>query len=81
MKLFKSINDDNIDKVIFKIVRAMQPITAEDIWLELDENLDGELQMDLSVMEGRLEKMKILEKLDLIRAGNKKETCWRIKEQ
>jgi len=81
LKSFKRLNEEHIDKLILKTVKDMQPITAEDIWLELDENLGGELQMDLSMVEERLEGMENLEKLDLIRAENKKETFWKVKDK
>ena len=57
-----------MDKIILEIVRGMQPISSEEVWMEIGENLD--LESNLSQEEAKqilekMEKEKILESTKL----------------
>ena len=48
----------NLDKIILDIVKEMQPISAEEIWMEIGENLDLESMPTQTEVNQRLEKME-----------------------
>ena len=48
----------NLDKIILKIVREMQPISSEEVWMEIGENLDLESMPSQTEVNQRLEKME-----------------------
>ncbi len=48
----------NLDKIILEIVREMQPISSEEVWMEIGENLDLESKPSQTEVNQRLEKME-----------------------
>ena len=48
----------NLDKIILEIVREMQPISSEEVWMEIGENLDLESMPTQTEVNQRLEKME-----------------------
>jgi DNA-binding Lrp family transcriptional regulator len=48
----------NLDKIILDIVKEMQPISSEEVWMEIGENLDLESKPSQTEVNQRLEKMK-----------------------
>ncbi|MBW2653070.1 MAG: hypothetical protein JRC57_08335 [Deltaproteobacteria bacterium] len=48
----------NLDKITLDIVKEMQPISAEEIWMEIGENLDLESKPSQTEVNQRLEKME-----------------------
>ena len=48
----------NLDKIILDIVREMQPISSEEVWMEIGENLDLESMPSQTEVNQRLEKME-----------------------
>ena len=48
----------NLDKITLDIVKEMQPISAEEIWMEIGENLDLESMPSQTEVNQRLEKME-----------------------
>ncbi len=48
----------NLDKIILEIVREMQPISSEEVWMEIGENLDLESMPSKTEVNQRLEKME-----------------------
>lgn len=48
----------NLDKIILEIVREMQPISSEEVWMEIGENLDLESMPSQTEVNQRLEKME-----------------------
>jgi DNA-binding Lrp family transcriptional regulator len=58
----------NLDEIILEIVREMQPISSEEVWMEIGENLDLESNLSQEEVNQILEKMekeKILESIKL----------------
>ena len=56
----------NLDKIILDIVKEMQPISAEEIWMEIEEDLN--LTLTRTEVDQKLEKMvkkKILTRVKL----------------
>ena len=56
----------NLDKTILDIVKEMQPISAEEIWMEIEEDLN--LTLTRTEVDQKLEKMvkkKILTRVKL----------------
>ena len=63
----------NLDEVLLKIVREMQPISSKEIWWEIGEMLDGVSMPTQEEVYQRLEEMerrKILEKV-ILNSGDK----------
>ncbi len=55
-----------MDKIILEIVREMQPISSEEVWMEIGENLDLESnpsQEEVNQILGKMEKENILESI------------------
>ena len=55
----------SLDKIILEIVREMQPISSEAVWMEIGENLDLESnpsQEEINQRLGKMEKENILER-------------------
>ena len=48
----------NLDKIILDIVKEMRPISSEEVWMEIGENLDLESKPSQTEVNQRLEKMK-----------------------
>ena len=48
----------NLDKIILDIVKEMQPISSEEVWMEIGENLDLESMPSQTEVNQRLEKME-----------------------
>jgi DNA-binding Lrp family transcriptional regulator len=48
----------NLDKIILDIVKEMQPISSEEVWMEIGENLDLESKPSQTEVNQRLEKME-----------------------
>jgi len=64
----------NLDKIILEIVREMQPISSEGVWMEIGENLDLESNPSQTEVNQRLKKMEkenILERIRL-KSGEEK---------
>ena len=58
----------NLDEIILEIVRKMQPISSEEVWMEIGENLDLESnpsQEEVNQILEKMEKKKILESIKL----------------
>ena len=58
----------NLDEIILEIVREMQPISSEEVWMEIGENLDLESnpsQEEVTQILEKMEKEKILESIKL----------------
>ncbi len=58
----------NFDEIILEIVREMQPISSEEVWMEIGENLDFESnpsQEEVNQILEKMEKEKILESTKL----------------
>ena len=75
-RLLKTIKKSNLDKIIWEIVRGMQPISSEEIWWEVGEMLDCVSMPTREEVHQRLEKMehrKILERARL-NSGKEKYT-------
>ncbi len=56
----------NLDEIILEIVREMQPISSEEVWMEIGENLDLESnpsQEEVNQILEKMEKEKILESI------------------
>ena len=54
----------NLDEIILEIAREMQPISSQEIWMEIGENIDLESnpsQEGVSQILDKMEKEKILE--------------------
>ncbi len=47
----------NLDEIILEIVREMQPISSEEVWMEIGENLDLESNPSQEEINQRLDKM------------------------
>lgn len=57
-----------MDEIILEIVREMQPISSEEVWMEIGENLDLESnpsQEEVNQILEKMEKEKILESIKL----------------
>ena len=63
----------NLDKIILEIVREMQPISSEELWLEIGENLDLESKPSQTEVDQILEKMEKEEILERIRLKSEEE--------
>ncbi len=48
----------NLDEIILEIVRRMQPISSEEVWMEIGENLDLESNPSQEEVNQRLDKME-----------------------
>ena len=48
----------NLDEIILEIVRKMQPISSEGVWMEIGENLDLESNPSQEEINQRLDKME-----------------------
>ena len=58
----------NLDEIILEIVREMQPISPEEVWMEIGEKLDLEsnpFQTEINQILEKMEKRKILIKARL----------------
>lgn len=67
----------NLDEIILKIVREMQPISSKEIWWEIGEMLDGVSMPTQEEVHQRLKEMerrKILEKVRLNSGDKEKYT-------
>ncbi len=51
-------NEFNLDEIILEIVREMQPISSEEVWMEIGENLDLESNPSQEEVNQRLDKME-----------------------
>jgi len=47
-----------LDEIILEIVREMQPISSEEVWMEIGENLDLESNPSQEEINQRLDKME-----------------------
>ena len=47
-----------MDEIILEIVREMQPISSEEVWMEIGENLDLESNPSQEEINQRLDKME-----------------------
>jgi hypothetical protein len=47
----------NLDEIILEIVREMQPISSEEVWMEIGENLGLESNPSQEEINQRLDKM------------------------
>ena len=61
----------NLDKIILDIVKVMQPISAEEIWMEIEEDLNRTLirtevnqQLEKMVKEKILTRVKLKDERD-----------------
>lgn len=64
----KTTREFNLDEIILEIVRGMQPISSEEIWWEMGENLNSEsmpFQIEVNRRLEKMEKRKILKKVSL----------------
>jgi DNA-binding Lrp family transcriptional regulator len=48
----------NLDEIILEIVRRMQPISSEEVWMEIGENLEFESNLSQEEINQRLDKME-----------------------
>jgi len=67
------VNALKLDKIILEIVRELQPISSEELWLEIGENLDLELGPSRTEINQRLEKMEKRKILVKVRLNSKEE--------
>ena len=63
----------NLDEIISEIVRKMQPISSEEVWMEIGENLDLESNPFQTEINQRLEKMEKRKILIKVRLKNMEE--------
>jgi len=63
----------NLDKIILEIVRKLQPISSEEVWMEIGENLDLESNPFQTEINQRLEKMEKRKILIKARLNNNEE--------
>ncbi len=47
-----------MDEIILEILREMQPISSEEVWMEIGENLDLESNPSQEEINQRLDKME-----------------------
>ena len=52
------MNARELDKIIVKIVREMQPISSENVWFEITENSPTQSTLSLQDIQERLQQMK-----------------------
>jgi DNA-binding PadR family transcriptional regulator len=62
--------ESDLDEIILEIVRKMQPISSEEVWMEIGENLDLESNPPQEEINQRLDKM---EKKNFLRRSNFKQ--------
>ena len=70
----------NLDKIILEIVREMQPISSEEVWMEIGENLDLESMPSQTEVNQRLEKMEKRGILVRVRLNSEKERYTVVKK-
>ena len=70
----------NLDKITLDIVKEMQPISAEEIWMEIGENLDLESKPSQTEVNQRLEKMEKRGILVRVRLNSEKERYTVVKK-
>ena len=63
----------NLDEIILEIVREMQPISSEEVWMEIGENLDLESNLSQEEAKQILEKMEKEKILKSIRSKSREE--------
>jgi len=63
----------NLDEIILEILREMQPISSEEVWMEIGENLDLESNPSKEEINQRLDKMEKENILESIRSKNGEE--------
>ena len=68
MNTISKENRFNLDEIILKVVREMQPISSEELWLEIGEKSDLESKPSRTEVDqilGKMEKEEILERIRL----------------
>ena len=72
-------NDDHTEQLILTIVKSLQPITDDDIYLEYNEISERELSF--KEIKDQLKKMKKLEKIGETFVGYDAKEIWQVKEE
>ncbi len=63
----------NLDEIILEIVRKMQPISSEEVWMEIGENLDFESNPSQEEVNQILEKMEKEKNLGITKLKSEEE--------
>ena len=71
--------DDQAEKLILTIVKSLQPVTDDDIYLEYNEITEQELRF--KEIKDRLKSMKKLEKIGETFVGYDEKEIWQVKEE
>ena len=71
--------DDQAEKLILTIVKSLQPVTDDDIYLEYNEITEQELRF--KEIKDRLKSMKKLEKIKETFVGYDEKEIWQVKEE
>jgi hypothetical protein len=72
-------NDDHAKELILTIVKSLQPVTDDDIYLEYNEISEQELSFN--EIKDKLKKMKKLEKIGETFVGYDAKEIWQVKEE
>ena len=72
-------NDDHAEKLILTIVKSLQPVTDDDIYLEYNEISERELSF--KEIKDRLKTMKKLEKIGETFVDYDEKAIWQVKEE
>jgi len=68
-----TIKKVNLDEAILEIVRKMQPISSDEIWWEIGENLNSELMPSQIEVKQRLKEMVKIKILKIVRLNSERE--------
>jgi hypothetical protein len=71
--------DDQAEKLILTIVKSLQPVTDDDIYLEYNEITEQELSF--KEIKDRLKSMKKLETIGETFVGYDEKEIWQVKEE
>jgi hypothetical protein len=71
--------DDRTEKLIIAIVKLLQPVTDEDIYLEYNEV--SEQEISLKKLKERLKKITQLEKIGETNIDYDAKEIWQVKEE
>jgi len=72
-KSMHTIKKVNLDEAILEIVRKMQPISSDEIWWEIGENLNSELMPSQIEVKQRLKEMVKIKILKIVRLNSERE--------
>jgi hypothetical protein len=71
--------DDRTEKLIITIIKLLQPVTDEDIYLEYNEI--SEQEISLKELKERLKKITQLEKIGETNIDYNTKEIWQVKEK